>query len=443
MPRDFLEISNNTVRFLPEHPTEFSIGREYFPTESENTITDIETEPIGISGPVGIFPLIDDLPSEVRANAYLLTSSMENCARQDLVRDAQAGLHSVDWYNEDPLLINAYLEYLIGAISGVTYTGPFADDAHADDVHAINKPDGRSALMAPVGLEISYRAPGDRVDVYIKKLTEFLKPAGLLRGYGSRIYRDSGSVLEVCSPVIKTMSGISEWFDKVHTISRSIGLVYMPRKVASGGMHINMSFNKNLPNWKLAYVNLFTMFANHPEINWVFNDPADLGSAKCMALNSRYQCAYHSLVQNDMILSDDIWSDFSVCGGKESAVNVKDGHHFEVRTFQMPRSTSEMVDMLDFLNSLVEFCSWSAECGMVIPLEIGVPDMVCDAAEDRGYLMTSDTYSHCYLSKMWYGEESFKFLLETLGLDPKRYRKYVRRNYHVRRALPYGKTYMV
>lgn len=443
MPNNFLEISDYdcTLRFLPGENM-VSTRQEYAPEEPVE-------EPLDRAdlSPVDQFPLIDDLPHAVRFNAYTLHLSIESCQNQGIISQVRDNLSAIDWYTEDTDLINLYLEYLINLLNerqeesfGTEIT---ENSALQYSLDSINEPDRRSALVAPVGLEISYKAPKNMVDVYIKKLRRLLQNTGLMDGYGSRIYKDAGNVLEVCSPVIKTKSGISDWFYKVHAVAKSIGLVYMPKKVTSGGMHINMSFNKSAHNWRLAYVNLLTIFANHPEINWVFNDPGDLDSAKCMALNSRYQKAYHKLFKNDMILSDEIWEDFSVCGGKESAINIKDGHHFEVRTFQMPRSEKEMIDMLDFLNSLVEFCIWSASCDLVVPLEIGVPDMVCERAEDRGYFMNGDEHKRCYLSKMWSGEEDFKFLLKTIGLDPARYRKYVRRNYQVRRASPYGKTYMV
>lgn len=307
---------------------------------------------------------------------------------------------------------------------------------------SVNRPDGRSGLRLPMGVEISYRASGNRTQKYIARIVPMLDGLHLLDGYGSRVYKDLGDVVEVCSPVIKHRGRMVEWFAQAHSVCRSVGLRATSRKNATGGLHFNISIDRKMYNWRTAYANLMTMFANHPEINWVFNDPSDNGSASCLALDENYVLGYKEMLDSGYRVTDEAWEHLSVCGGKSSAINVKDGYHMEIRTFQMARNPDEFRDFLDFVNAMVLFCEWTARHDLVVPMEI-VPDHVSPETERRGFYMPSDRVIQCFSSRMYSGEASFTRLLVCLGLDPARYRKYVRRNYHVRRKAPYGIEYLV
>ena len=109
----------------------------------------------------------------------------------------------------------------------------------------------------------------------------------------------------------------------------------------------------------------------------------------------------------------------------------------------MVRSPQELADIIELYNEMLGFCMEIAEWGMLLPLEVEVPvGHITEEAEERGYILPTEKEAVLVFNDlMWQGETVFNQLVRDLGLDPKRYRKYVRRNYHVRRGHPYGKKY--
>lgn len=280
---------------------------------------------------------------------------------------------------------------------------------------------------------------------YTNKLRDILQDAGLLKGYGSKVYKDCGDAIEVCTPIHKNWKSMRDWFAKTNALARAHKFLPWKRTSGGGGMHMNISYNKTVPNWKLAYTNFFILIANHPELNWIFNEPSDNHTANALVLNDRFIRAYHEMATHNMTLTDDLWNDISVCGGKGYSINCKTRFHFELRTFEMVRSSQELHDTIMLVNAMLGFCMEVAEWGVLLPLEVDVPvRYIDDAAEIRGYMLSQDRDEEKFVfdKLMWTGETSFNQLVRDLGLDPKTYRKYVQRNYYTRRGAPYGKKYM-
>ena len=260
-------------------------------------------------------------------------------------------------------------------------------------------------------------------------------------GYGYRVYNDS-SCVEVCSPVHRSFSSMYEWFGKMHETMLFLKMRTWIRSGGGGGLHVNISYNKELPNWKLAYANFFMVIANHPEINWMFNEPSDNHTARCLAGDHRFIRVVDEMRKNGWQWSDEAWPSLEVCGGKGYAINAKDEHHFELRTFRMVRDISELRDLVDFVNALLVACAEVASWGVFVPFDLELPSKYCSEAEDRGYVMPDDEYLTVYDERMWSAESDFNQLLSWIGLDRNRYKKYARRNYRTRLAAPYGKKYM-
>lgn len=264
----------------------------------------------------------------------------------------------------------------------------------------------------------------------------------MLDGYGARVYKDCGDVIEVCTPIHKSRKSMEDWFKKTDSIARSVGLSPWKRKMGGGGMHINISYNKSLKNWKLAYLNFFIMIANHPEINWIFNEPSDNHTANSIVMDSTFTDMIESLKKSEPDALE-IWDRCHSLGTKGFAINMKDEYHFEIRTFEMPRSSTELKDMVDFVNELLKFCANLASQGKMIPFDVEVPEFYMDEALERGYLKHgSDDMIFYFAGLMKTGTFHFNRLLKTIGLEPKRYEKYIRRNFYTRRKV-YGKKYML
>jgi len=279
---------------------------------------------------------------------------------------------------------------------------------------------------------------------YTDKLKRILKDNGLMEGYGSKVYKDGATVVEVCSPVHKNWKSMRDWFSVCDRLAKQYGYLPWKRTSGGGGMHLNISYNKTVKNWKLAYTNFFILIANHPELNWIFNEPSDDHTANALIGDKRFIEAYHECANNNFYLTDDIWNSFAVCGGKDVAINAKDAEHFEIRTFEMVRSTSDFKDVIELYNAMLGFCMEVAEWGIMIPLDVDIPVPYRSAVvEERGYLLPDDREENTLVFDrlMWSGESKFNELLRGLKLDPKKYRKYVRRNYHARRGDPYGEKY--
>lgn len=272
------------------------------------------------------------------------------------------------------------------------------------------------------------------------KLIRILRKENLLKDYGAKGYIGGPDIAEICSPVFKSYHSLFKWFKSVHAIALKNRYTTYKLKEGGGGIHLNISYNKELVNWKLAYSNFFIMIANYPEINWIFNEASDNHTSKCLILENRFSLALFDYTKHKNI--DDLWTDLSVCGGKGYAINCKDNQHFELRTFRMVKNHSELKDIIDFANGLLKLCAEIAKWNILIPLELEVPTKYSEKAEERGFALAGDIYNDVFLSKMWSAEEDFKELLKWLNLDYNRYKKYIKRNLHKRRAHPYGKFYM-
>lgn len=277
----------------------------------------------------------------------------------------------------------------------------------------------------------------------IEFLTKKIKDAGLLEGFGTHIYSGGTDITEVCSPVHKTKLSIFKWFRQIDSIAKKSNYTPWAKKGkrGGGGLHINISYNKKVKNWQAAYVNFFVMIANHPEINWIFNEPSDDHTANSLLKDDRFIKAIHSLMLGRATVGE-TFTDLAVCGGKSYAINAKSPYHFEIRTFRMPRSEQELRDMIDFANALLLACMEVASWGVIIPIDVEVPTEYVDDAEIRGYRLPYENRPKVFVQRMWTAEANFNALLDWIGLDRKRYKKYIRRNYLTRRSEPYGKKYM-
>lgn len=281
------------------------------------------------------------------------------------------------------------------------------------------------------------------VHFYVNKMKKLLDTAGIKT---MRVYKDSGCV-EIASEVLRTWPKVTKWFSSVDAIARKYRYKPWRRSVSSGGMHVNIGIDRTLPNWRLGYLNFFILVAQHPEINWVFNDPGDNSTANSLPTNMVFMRFLHTIMERnnqDLTTSqlEVIWGHIAKrgLGGRGHALGIRGNRYIEMRTFEMPRSPHEFRDMVEFVNALLKFSIEVGEWGILLPFECDLLTEDTDEIEERGYRLSEQGPLH-YPNLMWTAECEFNKLLRGVGLDPKRYRKYVRRNYHRRRS--HGVEYML
>lgn len=303
--------------------------------------------------------------------------------------------------------------------------------------------DAMSDDSVPIPWEPTDANPHKKSANPITRMRQILNEHKLLDGYGSRVYEGGTDIAEVCSPIFKTKTQMSNWFLQVDGLAKKHRYTTWKKSGGGGGVHLNVSYNETVPNWRLAYTNFFIMVANHPEINWIFNEPSDNHTANGLVLEDRFISTYHKLVTTkNRVVDEDIWNDFAVCGSKGRAINSKSHYHFEMRTFRMVKNNEELIDIVDFVNALLTVCMEVATWDVMIPLDVEIPVQYHED-EERGYKLPYTASDHLvYPDKMWTAEADFNQLLRWIDLDPKRYRKYIRRNLLARRGAPYGKKYM-
>ena len=276
---------------------------------------------------------------------------------------------------------------------------------------------------------------------YTERIKKYLADEGL-NGFGSKVYRDCGNAIEVCTPVHKTWESMEEWFIKTDAFAKKNGLLSWKRTSGGGGMHVNISYNKTVPNWTLAYTNFFILIANHPELNWIFNEPSDNHTANAFVRHTYFIKPYHEMTKSDYKLTDKIWEKFQECNGKQYAINVKDSFHFELRTFEMVRSVKDLEVIVKLVNGMLKYCMELASRDVMLKLEIECPVSFMGEAEERGYILNEQPIM-IFEERMMNAVSSFNKLVKLVGMDPTSYRKFIQRNLYKRRKAPYGKKFMV
>lgn len=374
-------------------------------------------------------------PSLRHAYDLLISNLSNNSTSYDIARNVRHALDdNIERMQEDDSIREDMLSYFNYLIEHLTEC---KESAGSDKLNEeINKPLLESDLITPIGFEYTYHGPQDIK--FLKKITCKNKPdinhlidilkirlRHHLKHKKSRIYNDAG-LIEICSPVHKTKKELFNWYNEINSVCSEFQMKPHIKNKGGGGLHINVSYNKELEKWRETYINLFIMFANYPEINWILNEPSDNKTANSLQRNHGFIDAVIELQKKDFDI-DQVWKYFLRSGGKSYAISCKTEYHFEIRTFEMIRDKSELNDYVDFINQLLIFCNNAAKEGIMIPL-----------LEHPISIMNNNIIYH---EKEDTAVKDFNRLLTVIGLDPKRYKKYVLRNFYVRRK-HYGKTYL-
>lgn len=282
---------------------------------------------------------------------------------------------------------------------------------------SVNIPRKNGTLPLPLGLEYTFHS--DDPDGDVIKMSDMLglNLAETCVYNDGRVYNDCGMV-EVCSPVHKSIRKLFSFYRNVALSANKLGLKSWSKINGGGGLHINVGIDTNQESFSDFYHNIVAMFVIHPEINWVMNEPSDDHTANWLA--------------NDEIVDMLSSADFDInsrLGGKRYSINVKEPDHFEIRCFEMPRSREELRMSVDLVNAIIKRARDLCDSGIKIDVvgEIG-------ADENR---------RRKFLRNRWdRATRSFNNFLKELGIDHAPYNKLIRRNLYERKKT-YGYSHMV
>lgn len=307
------------------------------------------------------------------------------------------------------------------------------EDSMSQNDKKINISDKRSWLKYPMGIEYSYLFPNKKItddenshDKYLDSIRKNLDLQDNILNI-AKVYVDSGNVVEICSPVYRTWKEARNNFKLMHTHTKTLKLIPWSPKRGGGGGHINPSIPKRDGKiWTDYMYNLLVDVANRPYLGWIFNEPSDNHTAKCLWSNIAMKkfTNINNIEDRDFLLND--------VDSRGFAVRVKDENHFEFRIFDMVRNERDLKDHLKFVSaymSYIEKLTLSNICIKKKSLKI---------KKVRTFWKKEENYDITRKNVV----TEFKKLLQDIGLDYKDYRRFVERNLDVRFNI-YGKSHLV
>lgn len=281
-----------------------------------------------------------------------------------------------------------------------------------DILQKINRPDRRSWMRLPMGIEYTYHLMRHNYGPWYDDNNDIAKTVqkeieSILKGqHGTRIYTD-GPCLEMASPVHKNWKSMERWYKQADKIAKSKKMIPWRKKAGGGGAHVNVTMPADR-DFALKFMrNLLVDVANKPYLNWMFNEPSDDHTANCLWTSSDFVNFYE----------DPTWEKLSEVNNKSYAIRVKETgleHNdiglniarswlfemdtpstrdaiadgiagpnpvpeekekekfnnkpgfFELRFFDMPRNKRDLLDLVKFVNSYMNWIWKLTEDGTII-----------------------------------------------------------------------------
>lgn len=267
----------------------------------------------------------------------------------------------------------------------------------------------------------------DKLQTIVFKMSSKIKELQRATGLYSeaKAYADNG-VVEVCSPVHRDWRSMRDWYRwMLHQLGSSVTVTN--KKKGSGGGHINCAIPKRMKE-KFMY-NLLVDIGNRPYLNWIFNDPSDNHTANCMWDSKDMQRIYDHVSKNKekwesndqeflRVLSELI----TLTNSRGYAIRVKSEYHFEFRCFDAIRNERDLEDVVVFVSEYMRSIYSMTVAGHMFDTVGGTTDDLPNFAATA--------------------RADFNGLLRRIGLEPENYRRFVDRNFEVRRKV-YGKNNLI
>lgn len=217
-----------------------------------------------------------------------------------------------------------------------------------------------------------------------------------LRSYGYDVslepYTD-GHCIEIQSPVFSNIDELIRFNYYVFHYFRIYNILPQRRAILDGGGHLHFGGLTSLQQWRV-----FNLMLRHPEVTWVFTHPDDIDS--CNNFTAEHYSA--SVLKRQQ--RPKYWNYLE--DSKKDAVTLNNNKTtIEFRCVESPRNCEEFKHQLRFFHALVLHA-------------IRIP-------AKRTKLRTY--FKHQKLTRKW-ATHRFYSLLATLGLNPKNYAPFVRRN---------------
>lgn len=339
------------------------------------------------------------------------------------------------WFGEDGTPSNRYYRSIISSssIEGSEDIEERLEDIEVEDEHSknvsVNKPDKRSWLTCPIGLEYTFHYVNKKrprfteaEDRLVDKLNETLPKTN-----ESIVYLDAHCV-EIGSPVHRTWKQCSKYYRQVIIEAKKYRLHPTSRKHGGGGCHINVSIPKNRSNQPdhRFMLKLLCDLVNRPYINWIFNEPSDNHTANCYALRLTKLLKERKPTDTDEAFWPTIRNYFDDRG---MSIRIKDSSHFELRCFDMVRNERDLKDVLTFVSKYLKMIKSQKKMTKC------VWDLTDFDSDDRDLQPIINVTKSEVLTE-------FKKLLIKLQLDYKDYRRFVERNLNRRFSKTYGEEYL-
>lgn len=242
-------------------------------------------------------------------------------------------------------------------------------------------------------------------------------------------YNDCGAI-EIPSPIFKTVDEIKKFYTYLNKkIVSKYGLLSHRKDTTGGGGHIHVGIPLHLINnsKKLSHF-LFSLYrdmANRPYLNWIFNDWWDNNTANSLLslhttrisfllregissysilwaiLNAIYNDNYYDKPTSVLREFSNMDGDYAIC--------VNDSHDkptIEFRIFDSKRNWQEVIDHVEFADKYISYIARQSKKRIRVVSEIKHKNALKRYPKNKAV-------------------KEFNKLLRLIGLEPKRYKKYL------------------
>jgi hypothetical protein len=301
--------------------------------------------------------------------------------------------------------------------------------------------------------EILSQAKYDLETLVRRHQLPIFEPVHGIHGFKTRVHTDDGAV-ETPTPPLFSWKQVERWWTKALRLTQQVNLVPWKPRDMSGGAHHHMSlFKVRDQNIIPAFAwNLIALVYEHPELNWIFNDPYDKKTANWVGLRfnahkidpregaqaAAIRAALRNSIPYPRVTRDmfeaakpDEWLDgkdyairFDIFKGARTDDFLPAYDTVEFRFYDMPRCVKDLKLQVDFSQALFDHVrSVSRRLDSHIRARL---------TYEKFRQLSKDTSAIV---------KNFETLVESIGLDPYAYRKFYSRNLYPRLRL--GKEYMV
>jgi len=305
----------------------------------------------------------------------------------------------------------------------------------------------KEKFFTTIGIEYTFLKRFNSKEKEVDICNKLIKLSDKRQTWNKQVHGDGIDVIEFASPVHKNWKDMLENYRNTVKLAKDSGLVLKRKDCGSGGGHIHMGLPKAWTlDFKLRFLKVFYADINlRPYLNWVFNESIDDGNASSMFTDyngakfmmTLFEPRYFS---SEQIYRDSQYIDFNTMHNlstKNFALRYDNEFDtVELRIFDMMENEKMLEDYVEFANAYFRFIyyltlrgySWNTEtCEIDLFKEYTPEDY------KKPFSIPNTLFDRFKNKKKTI--ERFEKFLDILGLDKKKYRKYIKKNYEERLKL--------